>query len=94
VANAYYTDDNFVGAASTLDQLANEAGQVGDLQVEGLAIYYAAWLNGKAGRKTEATTGLARLKTLLRSPYMPIATRDRLSSWLRTSKEVAVESAN
>ena len=31
------------------------------------------------------------LESLLRSPYMPVAIRDHLSSWLKTSKELAVE---
>jgi hypothetical protein len=64
-----------------LDQLADEAARVGDLRVEALAIYYAAWLDGKAGR--------ARLEGLLRSQYMPVAVRDRLNGLLRASKEVA-----
>ena len=91
LASAYYFDGNFVGAAVALDQLADEAARVGDLQVEALAIYYSAWLNGKAGRKVELGTRIARLEGLLRSQYMPVATRDRVSGWLRTTKEVAVE---
>ena len=72
-----------------LDQLSDEAARVGDLEVEALSIYYAAWLHGKAGRKTEAAARVARLEGLLRSQYLPVALRDRLSGWLRTSREVA-----
>lgn len=89
-ASAYYNEDNFGAAASVLDQLTDEAAAVGDLEIEALAIYYSAWLHGKAGRKIEATARIARLETLLRSRYMPLAVRDRLSNLLRTSKEVAV----
>jgi len=94
VASAHYFDGNFIGAAAALDQLAEEAARVGDLQVEALAIYYSAWLNGKAGRKAELSTRIARLEGLLRSQYMPVAIRDRVSGWLRTTKEVAVELPN
>ena len=89
MANAQFFDGNLVGAAAALDQLANEAALVGDLEVEAIAIYYAAWLDGKAGRKTETAARVARLEGLLRSPYMPVAIRDRLSGLLKSSREVA-----
>ncbi|SRR5258708_6004623 len=91
MANAQYFDGNLVGAAATLDKIANEAALVGDLDVEALAIYYAAWLDGKAGHKIETAARVARLEGLLRSRYMPVALRDRLSGWLKTSREVAVK---
>jgi hypothetical protein len=88
-ANAYYYNGNLLDAAAVLDQLADEAGRVGDLAVEALAIYNSAWLNGKAGRKTETAARVGRLEDLLRSRYMPVAIRERLNSWLKTSKELA-----
>ena len=91
LATAHYYNGNLVGAAAALDQLANEAALVGDLEVEALAIYYAAWLDGKAGRKIETAARVARLEGLLRSRYMPVAMRDRLTDLLRTSKEVALK---
>jgi len=91
LANAHYYNGNLVGAAAALDQLADEAGLVGDLEVEALAIYYAAWLDGKAGRKTEMAARVARLEGLLHSRYIPVALRDRLSDWLRSSREVAIK---
>ena len=91
LANAHYYNGNLAGAAAALDQLADEAGLVGDLEVEALSIYYAAWLDGKTGRKTEMAARVARLEGLLRSRYMPVALRDRLSDWLKTSREVAVK---
>jgi hypothetical protein len=90
LANALYYDGNLGGGAAALDQLANEAALVGDLEVEALALYYGAWLHGKAGRKIETAARVARLEGLLRSRYMPVALRDRLSDWLKTSREVAV----
>jgi hypothetical protein len=89
LATAHYYNGNLVGAAAALDQLTDEAARVGDLEVEALSIYYAAWLNGKAGRKIEMAARVARLEGLLGSQYIPVALRDRLSGWLRTSREVA-----
>src|SRR5216117_1972679 len=89
LASAHYNDGNLVGAATALDQLTAEAARVGDLEVEALSIYYAAWLNGKAGRGPEMAARVARLEGLLRSQYIPVAVRDRLSGWLKTSREVA-----
>jgi hypothetical protein len=89
LANAYFNAGNLVSAATVLDQLATDASHVGDLAVEALAVFNSAWLNGKAGRKTETAARVARLEGLLRSPYMPLAIRDRLSTWLKTSKELA-----
>jgi len=89
LATAHYYDGNLVGAAAALDQLTNEAALVGDLEVEALSIYYAAWLDGKAGRGPEMAARVARLEGLLRSQYIPVALRDRLTGWLRTSREVA-----
>lgn len=92
LASAQYYAGDLVGGAATLDRLADEAAVVGDLQVEAYAIYYAAWLNGKAGRKVETATRVARLESLLRSQYLPVATRERLGTLLRNSKEVALGS--
>lgn len=91
LANAYYNAGNLIDAAEVLDQLTTEASQVGELSVQALAMFNSAWLYGKAGRKTETATRVARLEGLLRSPYMPVAIRDQLSSWLKTSKELAAE---
>jgi hypothetical protein len=78
LANAHYNNSNLIPAAVALDQLATEASLVGDLAVQALALYNAAWLYGKAGRGTETADRVSRLKGLLRSPYMPIAIRDDL----------------
>ena len=87
LANAYFNAGNLTSAAVALDQLATEAAHVGDLVVEALAVFNSAWLNGKAGRKTETAARVTRLEGLLRSPYMPVAMRDHLSSWLKSSRE-------
>ena len=91
MANAQYFDGNLVGAAATLDKIANEAALVGDLEVEALAIYYAAWLDGKAGHKIETAARVAQLEGLLQSRYMPVAIRDLLSGLLKSSREVAIQ---
>ncbi len=89
LASAHYYNGNLVGAAAAMDQLTADAALVGDLEVEALSIYYAAWLDGKAGHSAEVAARVARLEGLLRSQYMPVALRDRLSGWLRDSREVA-----
>lgn len=90
LASALYHHGDLLGAAAALDQLTNEAALVGDLEVQALALYYAAWLGGKAGLKAETAARVARLEGLLSSRYMPVAIRDRLNGWLKTSREVAV----
>src|SRR6266403_3437065 len=72
LASALYNNGNLVGAAAALDQLTAEAALVGDLEVEALSIYYAAWLDGKAGRGPEMAARVARLEGLLRSQYLPV----------------------
>jgi subtilisin family serine protease len=89
LATAHYYNGDLVAAAAALDQLTDEAARVGDLEVEALSIYYAAWLDGKAGRGAEMAARVTRLEGLLRSQYLPVALRDRLSGWLKTSREVA-----
>ncbi len=89
LATAHYNNGDLAGAAAALDQLTDQAARVGDLEVEALSIYYAAWLNGKAGRGSEMAARVARLEGLLGSQYIPVALRDRLSGWLKTSRAVA-----
>jgi hypothetical protein len=89
LAMAHYNNGDLVGAAAALDQLTTEAALVGDLEVEALSIYYAAWLDGKAGRGAEMAARVARLERLLGSQYMPVALRDQLTGWLKISREVA-----
>jgi hypothetical protein len=89
LANAHYNDDNLVGAATALDQLADEAARVGDLPVEALALFNSAWLHSKAGRNNAAVARVTRLKGLLRSRYMPIAIREQLTGRLDQPSEIA-----
>jgi hypothetical protein len=89
LANAHYNDNNMLGAATALDQLADEAALVGDLPVEALALFNSAWLNSKAGRNNAAVARVTRLKKLLRSRYMPIAIRDQLIGRLEQPSEIA-----
>lgn len=91
LANAHFNDNNLLGAATALDQLADEAALVGDLPVEALALFNSAWLNSKAGRNSAAVARVARLKRLLRSRYMPVAIRDQLMGQLNPSSEVAAQ---
>jgi hypothetical protein len=91
LANAYYNSGDVRGAATVLDQLATEAAGVGDVAIQAIATYNAAWLNGQAGQTTQAAARVARLEKLLRSPYMPGALREYLSSRLTATSDVAVK---
>lgn len=90
LACAYYYAGNNPAAVGVLDELRREAARFGDLRVEALAIFNAAWLDGQAGRYARAQSLVNELQTLLRSPYMPIATRDHLTARLNTPGEIAV----
>jgi hypothetical protein len=78
-------------AAQVLDELRTEAAGFGDLAVEAVALYNAAWLNGKAGRSREAGSQVAQLEKLLRSPYMPGDVRAFLAGRLSARSDVAVK---
>lgn len=91
LASAYYYQGDNQRAATVLEQLAAEAARCGDLAVEALALYNAAWLNGEGGRGRTAATQVADLTILLRSPYMPVAVRDHLSARLGQPGAVAVD---
>src|SRR5437899_594858 len=72
LASAHFYNGNLVGGALALDQLANEAALVGDLEVEALALYYAAWLDGKAGQKAEMAVRVARVGAGRARPADPL----------------------
>lgn len=91
LASAYYYQGDHQRAAAVLEQLAAEAARCGDLAVEALALYNAAWLNGEGGRGRTAATQVADLTLLLRSPYMPAAVRDHLNGRLAPPSAVALE---
>ena len=90
LASAYYYQGDPQRAAAVLEQLSAEAAQRGELAVQALALFNAAWLNGESGRGRVAATELADLNRLLRSPYMPDAVRDHLTARLAPSGAVAV----
>lgn len=91
LASAYYYQGDPQRAAVVLEQLSAEAAQRGDLAVQALALFNAAWLNGEGGRGQVAATELADLSRLLRSPYMPEAVRDHLNARLNPPSAVAVD---
>ena len=91
LASAYYYEGDLQTAAVVLDQLRDEAARSGDLAVEALALFNAAWLNGQQGRRQAAETRIADLRNLLRSPYMPAGIRNNLSARLGTPSDLAVK---
>jgi hypothetical protein len=78
-------------AAQVLDELRAEAAGFGELGVEAVALYNAAWLSGKAGRGRDAAAKVAQLEKLLRSPYMPADVRTFLAGRLSTRNRLAVK---
>lgn len=82
LAGAYYYQGDRVRAADVMAQLAGEAADCGELAVQAIALFNAAWLNGQGGRGQTAANQLAVLTRLLRSPYMPVAVRDHLTEKL------------
>ena len=82
LAGAYYYQGDPRRAADVMQQLASEAAEWGDLSVEALALFNAAWLNGQGGRGQVAATQLVALTKLMRSPYMPSDVRDHLTGKL------------
>jgi hypothetical protein len=84
LASAYYYQGDPQRAAGVLEQLAVEASQSGDLVVQALALFNAAWLNGEAGHGRVAATELTDLSRLLRSPYMPNVVREVLMERMPT----------
>jgi ATP/maltotriose-dependent transcriptional regulator MalT len=91
LACALYYEGNPQGAAAVLDQLTAEAQHSGDLAVEVLAMFNSAWLNGQSGNGRVAATKLESVRQLLRSPYMPAAIRDQLSTRIGEPDAVAVK---
>ena len=89
LANTFFHDGQFDRASRTLDQLADEAARAGDLPVQALALYYSAWVNGKAGRGKQMTDRLTQVQALLRSPYMPVDTRNHIGDLLNAPSNVA-----
>lgn len=91
LASAHFYAGDARRAAQVLDDLRVEAAGFGDLAVEAVALYNAAWLSGKAGRGRDAGSKVAQLEKLLRSPYMPVDVRTFLAGRLSTRNELAVQ---
>jgi len=90
LASAHFYGGDPRRAAQVLDELRIEAAGFGDLAVEAVALYNAAWLSGKAGRGREAGSKVAQLEKLLRSPYMPDDVRTFVAGRLSTGNRLAV----
>jgi tetratricopeptide (TPR) repeat protein len=71
IANTQYYDGRYQSAVHTLDKLAKESAEYGDIVTEAWAIADAAWVAAIAGDKIDADRLVARLERLLTSPYMP-----------------------
>lgn len=91
LASAYFYEGDLQSAAVVLDQLRAEAVRFGDLGTEALALFNAAWLNSRQGRREAVETRITALQQLLRSPYMPASIRNHVSTRLAQWSNLAVE---
>ena len=91
LASAHFYAGDPKTAARVLDELRVEAAEFGDLAVEAVALYDAAWLDGKAGRGREAGVKVASLEKLLRSPYMPTDVQAFLAGRISAGRQLAVK---
>jgi tetratricopeptide (TPR) repeat protein len=66
------------GAVRTLDRMANEAQRVGDLDRQARALTEAVTLHAQLGNREIAAARLDRVRALLGSPYLPVATADHV----------------
>jgi len=78
IANTQYYDGRYQSAVHTLDKLAKEAAEYGDIVTEAWAIADAAWVAAIADDKIDADRRVARLERLLTSPYMPTEEVEKL----------------
>ena len=79
VAATYYAQQDFRGAAQTLDELATVAGQHGDRQVQGKALLEAAFLYRRAGEVDRSKAIVRELKSLGRAEGMSQGLRDEIA---------------
>lgn len=87
-ADTYYFQGMYRSAISTLDKLAREAAEVGDLSTQAWAQADAVWLfdidcqshakSERPGRNMEMSQRATSLRRLLGSPYLPAETRDEI----------------
>jgi hypothetical protein len=87
-ADAYYFQGKYRSAISTLDKLAEEAAEVGDITTQAWAQADAIWLfdldcqhhakSERPGRNMEMSQRATSLRRLLGSPYLPADTRDEI----------------
>jgi hypothetical protein len=87
-ADAYYFQGLYRSAIATLDKLAEEAAEVGDIVSQAWAQADAVWLfdmdcrqhlkSERPGRNMEMSQRATNLRLVLGSPYLPADTRDEI----------------
>lgn len=80
IANAHYYQDRYQTAGKVLEDLAEEAAEFGDLEVQVWALADAAWIAGIAGLKLDMDRRLARLDKLMTSQFLPEDIRREVTS--------------
>jgi hypothetical protein len=80
LANAYFADDNELGAARELDRLADAAMFFGDPATELRARFDAALLYSRHDLPARAAAHVQRVRALLKSPVIDERTRRSIAS--------------
>jgi hypothetical protein len=85
IANAQYYDEDYRGAAATLEQLADEAARIGDHMAEFWAITDATYMARLAGDEGYVLWYTKRAERLLESPELTAEERGELEKKLEES---------
>jgi hypothetical protein len=80
LANAYFADDNELGAARELDRLADAASSFGDPATELRARFESAVLYSRHHEPARVAAQLERVRALLKSPAIDEHTRQSISA--------------
>ncbi len=90
IADSYYFEGKYQHAIASLDRLADEASEVGDLVTQAWALADAAWVlmkdaqragkHARPGATMEVKNRLAQLEQLLDSPYLPEDVRVKINT--------------
>lgn len=70
-AAAFYYEEQYQNAISTLDRLADEAARHGDVATQVWALADEAWIQGQRGMEIDMERTVDRVHKLLKSPYLP-----------------------
>lgn len=83
LAHSLYSLSYTREAAMVMNKLAEEASRAGDVDTEAMALADALWLNMEAGQRVQARADGSRLRHLLKTAKLSVATREYVSTRAR-----------